>query len=405
MRYGKALINGFPPNEVSQLAVVAAQLQAEVRVAGEEFPPPIRLHIGEPSFSTPEHIRAAAVETFLSEQLTYGPAAGWPWLRELLAQKIARVNGYVVDPSEIAIAIGGTGASLAALLATVGEGDEVLIPDPCWPHYPMQLAVCGATPVPYALDPQNAWLPDIAQLERLVNKRTRLLLINSPGNPTGTVYSAEVVEDLLKFAKQHDLYLLSDESYDEITFEQDHVSPAHLLSHEDFEEGRTMCIYSFSKTYSMTGWRLGYIVAGAPLIKTVTTVLDACSSSVSTVVQKAAAAALTGPQTCVAEVREAYRQRRDFAVGMLKACGRYTYTPQGAFYLLINVGDKLASGYPVYQLAFDLLKRRNVAVAPGSAFGTVARKHVRISLAASELAIECGVRELCAFPGGGASFG
>jgi len=397
MKYGKALISEFPANEVSQLGAYAECLQAEAGAAGGGFPAALRLHIGEPDFSTPAHIRAAAVEAFSSEQLTYGPAAGWSWLRNLLAEKIARVNGYVVDPSEIAIAVGGTGAILAALLATVGVGDEVLIPDPCWPHYAMQLAVCGARAVGYPLDPAHGWLPDITRLEGLVTPRTRLLLINTPHNPTGTVLPPALILDLVEFARRHDLYLLSDESYDEIIFEGRHASPATLLSRREFEEGRIMCVYSFSKTYSMTGWRLGYIAAGARLIQTVVTVLDACSSSVSTVTQRAGAAALTGPQACVAEVREAYRRRRDVAVGWLKECGRYTYTPGGAFYLLVDVSDKLAPDYGVYQFAFDLLKQRNVAVAPGSAFGAVAREYVRISLGASEKDIERGVRELCAF--------
>jgi aspartate aminotransferase/aminotransferase len=397
MKVGKTLIHDLPRNEVTELEVYAGQLQAEASARGEVLPPAIRLHIGEPSFLTPEHIRSAAVDSFTREQLTYGPAAGWGWLRELLAQKIARANGYVVEPEHIAIAVGGTGAILAALLATVSEGDEVLIPDPCWPHYRLQLAVCGAAPVPYALDPQNGWVPDIAQLERLVTRRTRLLLINSPGNPTGAVYPARFVEDLLEFAQRHDLYIISDESYDEIIFEGNHVSPATLLSREEFEAGRCICVYSFSKTYAMTGWRLGYITAGKQLIQTITTVLDASSTNVSTVVQKAGAAALTGSQACVAEMRDAYQRRRDVALGVLKAYGRYTYTPCGAFYLLIDVGDQLDQTYSVYQFAFDLLLRHNVAVAPGSAFGVVARNHVRISLAASELDIERGVRELCAF--------
>lgn len=394
MKHGKVLISEFPPNEVSQLAAYAECMQEE---AGDRLPPPVRLHIGEPSFSTPAHIRAAAVEAFSREQLTYGPACGWHWLRNLLAHKIADVNGYVVDPSEIAIAVGGTGAILAALLATVGAGDEVLIPDPCWPHYGMQLAVCGATAVPYPLDPARAWLPDVARLETLVTARTKLLLINTPHNPTGTVVPPALIGALVDFAQRHDLYVLSDESYDEIIFEGRHVSPATLLSRREFEAGRIMCVYSFSKTYSMTGWRLGYITAGSRLIQTITTVLDACSSSVSTVVQRAGAAALTGPQECVAQVREAYRGRRDVAVGLLKEAGRFAYTPQGAFYVLVDVGDKLAPDYSVYQFAFDLIEARNVAVAPGSAFGAVARNHVRISLAASELEIAQGVRELCAF--------
>lgn len=398
---GKTMISNFPANEVTELAGYAQQLQAAARSGGEELPQAVRLHIGEPSFGTPEHIRSAAIASFTSGQLTYGPAAGWVWLRELLAHKLARVNCYEVEPDHIAVAIGGTGGILAALLALVGEGDEVLIPDPCWPHYAMQLAVCGARGVAYPLDPANGWQPDIAQMEKVVTSRTRMMIINSPGNPTGAVFPTPLLADLLEFAGRHDLVLLSDESYDEITFGQDHVSPAALLSRGEFESGRCICVYSFSKTYAMTGWRLGYIAGGRQLIKTITTVLDACSTNVSTAVQVAGAAALTGSQACVSEMREAYRRRRDVALNVLKECGRHVEPPQGAFYLMVDVSDKLAADYTVYQLAFDLLGRRNVAIAPGSAFGAVARKHVRISLAASEFDIERGVRELCAFSGSG----
>src|SRR5215472_5624996 len=219
MKLGKQHIHELPLNDITTLGIYAQQMQQEAEARGETLPPPVRLHIGEPSFRTPDHINQAAIQALHNEMLTYGPAAGWPWLREHLAAKIQRVNGYSVEPQHTAIAMGGTGAILAALMATVGVGDEVLIPDPHWPHYTMQLACCGATPVCYALDPLHEWLPDIAQLERLVTPQTRLLLINSPGNPTGAVYPAQLIEELLNFARLHDLYLLSDESYDEILFE------------------------------------------------------------------------------------------------------------------------------------------------------------------------------------------
>src|SRR6185312_12718343 len=236
---------------------------------GEILPPAVRLQIGEPSFRTPEHIRLAAIRSVECEPMTYGPAKGWPWLRELLAEKIERVNGYSVRPEHIAIAMGGTGALQVALMATVGIGDEVLIADPCWPLYFMQLSTCGAVGVPYPLDPQSEWLPDIAQLEKLVTERTRVLMINSPGNPTGAVFPPEIVSALLDFARRHDLYLLSDECYDEIVFEGKHLSPATLLSPEEFEAGRFIGIYTFSKTYAMTGWRIGYMVTGTRLMKTI----------------------------------------------------------------------------------------------------------------------------------------
>src|SRR6266705_854352 len=397
MKSGKSQIHNLPINDVTTLGAYAFELQQEAEARGEILLPAVRLHIGEPSFRTPEHIRLAAIDALHSEPLTYGPAAGWPWLRELIAEKVERVNGYHVGPQQVAIAMGGTGAIQSALIATVGVGDEVLIPDPHWPHYTMQLACCGASPVFYALDPQNAWLPDIAQLERLVTPRTRLLLINSPGNPTGAVFPAQLMADLLDFANRHDLYLLSDECYDEIVFEGKHVSPATMLTREEFNSGRVICIYTFSKSYAMTGWRIGYVVTGTPLMKTIIDVLNASNTNISALVQRAAEAALTGPQTCVAEMRNAYCRRRDLAMNLLKEYGRYSYTPHGAFYALIDVTGPTGAQRTGRQFALDLLQQRNVAVAPGSGFGEVSAPYVRISLAASADEIERGVREICAF--------
>ncbi|HKV02675.1 MAG TPA: pyridoxal phosphate-dependent aminotransferase, partial [Ktedonobacteraceae bacterium] len=379
------------------LGAYAQQLQFEAEARGEVLPPAIRLHIGEPSFVTPEHIRHAAIQAIETEQMTYGPATGWLWLRELLAEKIKRVDGYSVGPEHIAVAVGGTGAILASLTATVGVGDEVLISDPCWPMYFMQLASCGATGVPYPLDPKNEWLPDVTQLEKLVTSRTRLLIVNTPNNPTGAVYPPQLMHDLLNFARRHDLYLLSDECYDEIIFEGRHVSPATMLSREEFASGRCICIYSFSKTYAMTGWRLGYIVAGTELIKTITNVLNSSYTNVSTIQQRAGAAALTGSQECVTEMREAYRLRRNLAINLLKDFGRYTCTPHGTFFLLINVSNRMGQSRSGRKFALDLLRERNVAVASGNNFGSVAENYVRVSLAASEEDIERGVREICAF--------
>ncbi|MGB8348381.1 MAG: aminotransferase class I/II-fold pyridoxal phosphate-dependent enzyme [Ktedonobacteraceae bacterium] len=399
MKSGKPHIHDLPVNDITTLGGFAQRMEQEARARGVELPAPVRLQIGEPSFRTPEHIRRAAVASIESEMQTYGPPAGWPWLRELIAAKIARVNGYSVTPDNVAIAVGGTGAILSALTATVGPGDEVLMPDPHWPHYTMQLACCGATAVPYALDTHNGWLPDVQQLEQFVTPRTRMLIINSPGNPTGAVFPPELIADLLNFARRHDLYLLSDECYDEIIFEGQHVSPASLLSRDEFNDGRLIGIYTFSKTYAMTGWRIGYVVAGTAIMKTLTSVLDASYTNVSTAVQRAAAAALTGPQDCVSEMRETYRRRRDLAVNLLKAHDRYLYTPHGAFYILIDVTSPNGVARRGRQFGLDLLRERNVAVAPGSGFGNVAAHCVRVSLAADDDEIERGVRDICEFAG------
>ena len=395
MKVGKGSIHKLPVNDITTLGVLAQQLQLEAESSGNALPAAARLHIGEPSFRTPEHICLAAIEAIQNGQITYGPPAGWHWLRELLAEKIVRVNGYRVEPANTAIALGGTGAIMAALCAIVEPGDEVLIPDPCWPQYRLQAACFGAPVIPYPLDPQNEWLPDIAQLERLVTSRTRLLIINSPGNPTGAVFPSQLMADLVDFAYRHDLYILSDECYDELVFDGEHVSPAVLMNRNDFESGRVICVYTFSKTYAMTGWRIGYLAAGTGLVQTISTVLDASNTNISTIVQRAAAAALTGPQDCVTEMRAAYQKRRDLAVRLLKDYGRYVYTPHGAFYALINIANGNGEKSTGRQFMLDLLRERNVTVAAGSIFGSVAQNFVRISLATSEEEIKHGVREIC----------
>ncbi|HEU5380157.1 MAG TPA: aminotransferase class I/II-fold pyridoxal phosphate-dependent enzyme [Ktedonobacteraceae bacterium] len=397
MKTGKDRIYTLPTNDITNLGAFAQQAQHEAEARGICLPQPLRLHIGEPSFRTPEHITQAAIEGLRSEPLTYGPPVGWPWLRELLVEKIARVNGYRVRPENTAVTVGGTGAILSALLATVGPGDEVLIPDPHWPQYQMQLATCGATGMTYQLDPTNEWLPDLAQMERLVTPRTRMLIMNSPANPTGAVFPRQLVSELLNFARRHDLYLLSDECYDETLFEGEHTSPAALMTPEEFESGRCICVYTFSKTYAMTGWRIGYVVAGMELLKTISYVIDASYTNVSTIAQKAAVAALTGPQDCVREMCEAYKRRRNMAVNILRGYGRYFYTPHGAFYILVDARTRAGQPRSGRELARNLLRERNVTVAPGSGFGTIAENYVRVSLAGADQEIEQGLRELCAF--------
>jgi aspartate aminotransferase len=397
MKTGKPNIHNLPVNDITNLSVLAQQMVQEAQARGETLPPAARLHIGEPSFRTPEHIRQAAMESIAREPLTYAPAIGWPWLRELLAEKIARVNGYRVGPENVAIGMGGTGVIQATFTATLGPGDEALIPDPHWPHYSMQLAACGATRVPYALNAEQAWLPDIAQLEQLVTPRTKLLVINSPGNPTGAVFPASLMADLLDFARRHDLYLLSDECYDEIVFEGQHVSPATFLTRDEFNEGRVICIYTFSKSYAMTGWRIGYVATGAELLKTIVFVLDSATTNISTAVQRAAAAAMSGPQDCIAEMRNAYHHRRDLAVGLLKEHGRYVYTPHGAFYILVDITNPRYPDRHARQFSLDLLYEKNITVGPGSAFGPAADHYVRVSLSASDEEIARGVREVCLF--------
>ena len=204
-KVGRRVIHDLPVPHISSIGDYADRLAIEAKARGITLPPSLRLQIGEPDFRTPEHVRAAATASIADEAQTYGAVVGHAWLRELLADKIQRVNGYHVRPINTAIAPGGTGAIMASLLATVSVGDEVLYPDPCWPFYPIQIKISGATGVAYPLAADNGWLPDMQRLERLVTPRTRVLIINTPGNPTGVVFPRQVVQQLLAFAQRHNL--------------------------------------------------------------------------------------------------------------------------------------------------------------------------------------------------------
>jgi len=395
VKIGKQRIYDLPSNDVRILNIYAQQLR-ESQAASDNLFPLVNLLIGEPDFPTPEHIRHAAIEAIQHQSIGYGPAAGWPWLKDLIAAKIQQVNGYTVDTEHIAITMGGTGAVQAAFMAILREGDEVLVPDPAWPQYQLQLVCCAARAIYYPLKPTNHWYPDLVQLEQLVTPRTRMLIINSPANPSGVVFPPQLIANLLDFALRHDLYLLSDECYDEIIFEGEHVSPATFLSTKEFEDGRVICVYTFSKTYAMTGWRIGYMVASKELMKTMTHVLDSSYTNISKIVQCAAAAALTGPRTCVHEMRLSYQQRRDCAIALLKSLGHYSYTPQGAFYVLVDISNPLMPLQQAQVFAHALLQKYYVAVAPGTSFGSTALQWVRVSLTSPEQDIIRGLKSLCA---------
>jgi Aspartate/tyrosine/aromatic aminotransferase len=396
VKFGKPYLHAIPVPDIVYLGTYADRLQREAEARGESLPSPIRLQIGEPNFSTPDHIRQAAIESVGRETLTYGPAAGWPWLRELIADKVTRIDGYAVQPENVAVTLGGTGALITAMQATLEAGDEVLLADPCWPIYEPQLQVVGAVGVTYPLDPAHDWLPNLAELERRVTPRTKMLLINTPGNPTGAVFPRETIADLLDFARRHDLYLLSDECYDQLVFDGQHVSPASLLSPAEFESGRFIGVYTFSKSYAMTGWRIGYVVAGKQLLKTIVDVLNAALTNISLPIQRAAAAALTGTQDCVTTMRESYRYNRDLVMQLLREYQRYLYTPHGAFYTMINVRGPREERRG-RQFALDLIRDHNITVTPGVGFGSVSSDYVRVSLAASATDLARGVRTICEF--------
>jgi aspartate/methionine/tyrosine aminotransferase len=349
-------------------------------------PGTIRLDVGQPNFRTPDHIAEAGKRAIDEGYTFYTHTQGLIGLRERLVAKLQRINGYRVAPEQIACASGGVGAIAAAMAAILEPGDEVLLPDPGWPNYRMMPPWLGARSVFYPLLATGDFLPDLERMESLVSSRTRILVINSPGNPTGAVYPRSVVEQLADFAVRHDLWLISDECYDQIVFEGEAVSPASFLN-----DGRVISIYTFSKTYSMTGWRLGYGVGDSGVIDTMTKVLESNTSGPSTIAQKAAEAALDGSQECVAEMVAAYAHRRDLAVDLLEEAGLLVSIPHGAFYIMADVSK---AGLDARDFALRLVAERGVSVAPGTAFGKVGAGFVRISLASSDEDLREGISRL-----------
>ena len=352
-------------------------------------PPVIGLHVGEPSSPTPDHVRKAAADALERGETRYVPNAGITPLRNAISDKVARHNRISVSPDQVIVTAGGVQALHVALSATVRAGDEVLIPDPGWPNFAMAVQLLQGMPVRYRLRPEHSFLPDVAELDRLVTERTRAIMVNSPSNPLGAVLDADLGARLCRFADAHDLWLISDECYDAITFDVPHVSPA-VYDQQD----RVISCFSFSKTYAMTGLRVGYLVAPEAVAATAAKMQEPLISCVNAPAQYAALAALEGPQEIVEEMRRTYQQRRDAAARMLREAGMGFLLPDGAFYLWIDVRDR--SQGDVEEWALRLLREQRVAVAPGTAFGPGGQGWARLSLATKSDDLLEGVRRITA---------
>jgi aspartate/methionine/tyrosine aminotransferase len=354
-------------------------------------PDAIHLEVGEPGFPTPPHIVEAAARAAREGHTKYTPNAGIVPLREALAEKVARVNGYPAAPEQIVVGAGGVQVLHNVLLALTDPGDEILLPDPAWPDFVQMAHLLGTAPRYYHQTPETGFLPTVQELEELVTPRTRVLVVNSPSNPLGAVVPAELSAELVAFAERRGLWLVSDECYDQIAFDGTFASPMAVAP-----SPRIISAYSFSKVYAMTGWRVGYCVAPPEVAAILTRLQEPVVSCVNAPAQLAALAALTGPQEIVGEMRDAYRARRDAAVALLEAAGVPVLRPAGAFYLWIDVS---ASGRDSREFAFSLIAERGVAVAPGTAFGAAGQGFVRLSMASEQDVLLEGARRLVAHLG------
>ncbi|HEY3365337.1 MAG TPA: pyridoxal phosphate-dependent aminotransferase [Symbiobacteriaceae bacterium] len=353
-----------------------------------QVPDCIHLEVGEPNFLTPDHIVEAAIWAARNGFHKYTPNAGVPDLRRAIVAKMARYNGLTVQEDQVCVHPGAVTGITSTLLALLAPGDEVLMPGLSWPNGQMSVHLLHGVPVHYSLKAENGFLPDVAELDRLVTHRTKAILINTPGNPTGAVFPGPLIEEIVAFCRHHDLWLISDEIYEHIVFGATHVSPAQ------FAPERTITISGLSKAYAMTGWRLGYTVAPREVAAVIIKLQEPLISSTNSVTQQAGIAALNGPQDCVEEMRQAYQRRRDLALDVLREHGLYRYSPQGAFYVMVDVSAVSRDSMAV---AKAILKEQKVAVAPGEAFGRDGAGLVRVSLANSEENVREGMYRLCRF--------
>jgi aspartate aminotransferase len=338
----------------------------------------IHLEIGEPDFPTADHIVEAAVEALRAGQTHYVPAPGVPPLREALVEFLERNGRMRATPDRVIVTPGAKPIMFFTIMALCGEGDEVLYPDPSFPMYESITAFAGAAGVPIPLREGNEFRIDTAELERLVTDRTKLLIINSPHNPCGSALTREDCEAVAEIALRHDLTVLSDEVYWAIRYgDGPHASVLDVEGMAD----RTILLDGWSKTYAMTGWRLGFGVFPQALVEPVTRLVINSVSCTSAFSQYAAAAALQGPQDGVERMVEEFRRRRDVIVaGLNDIPGITCVEPQGAFYAFPNItGTGLTSG----ELAGRLLADAGVAALAGTAFGRYGEGFLRFSYANS----------------------
>ena len=349
----------------------------------------IHLEIGEPDFDTPANIREAAKRALDAGRTHYPPFPGIPELRAAIAADTALRRGFEPDPANVFVTVGGKGVMYYAILALVDPGAEVIVPDPGYPIYESVTRFVGGTAVPIPIRQENDFRLDTDELASLVTSRTKLIVINSPANPTGGVLTAEDLRRISEIAIERDLVVLSDEIYSRILYDgEEHTSIAALPGMAD----RTIVLDGFSKTYAMTGWRLGYGIVPGWLGHGFGRLLINSVSGATTFAQDGAVEALTGPQDAVDAMVEEFRARRDLVVDGLNAIpGVSCLRPRGAFYVFPEISG---TGVDGATLADMLLQETGVSVLAGTAFGGVGTSHIRLSYANSRENIAEALRRM-----------
>jgi len=348
----------------------------------------VHLEIGEPDFDTPAHISQAAMAALQAGATHYGPSAGLPELRAAIAEESTKRRGVKATPETVVVTPGGKPIMFFVILALVDPGDEVLYPNPGFPIYESMIRYIGGVPVPIRLLEEKQFALDVDQLVSRIGKKTRLIIINSPHNPTGGVIADDGLRAIADAAVKHGVPVLSDEIYSRILYDGEHKSIAALPGMQPL----AIVLDGFSKTYAMTGWRLGYGVMPAPFAQVVAKLQTNSTSCTATFTQKAGIAALTGDQASVDAMVAEFKRRRDVIVEGLRAIpGIQCVRPKGAFYVFPNI---FGTGYSARALADRLLDEAGVACLSGTAFGEFGEGHLRFSYANSLENIEEALRRI-----------
>ena len=391
MRYSEKALR-IAPSATLEISAKAAQLRSE----GFDV---VGFGAGEPDYDTPDYIKEAAHDAISSGKTKYTAAAGIKELREVVAARLKRRYGLEYDFKDIVISNGAKHSLFNAFQATVNRGDEVIIATPYWVTYPELVRMADGVPVFVECAESNNFEPRIEDLKAAITDKTKVILVTNPSNPCGCVYSRKSLEDIAAVAKEYDLHVIADEIYDELVYDGDFVSFPTLS--EDAKE-RTILVNGMSKTYAMTGWRIGYTASNGKAASVMSSYQSHASSNPNSIAQYASVAALNGPQDDLAEMVAEYKLRRDLIVDLINGIdGLSCRKPQGAFYALVNISavkGKSIDGETVEgSMSFCdlLLRNKYVAAVPGLPFG--ADDYIRLSYATSRDVIEEGCRRIAEF--------
>jgi aspartate aminotransferase len=365
----KPLANAIQRLKPSSTVAVTARAM-ELKRAGVDV---ISMAAGEPDFDTPQHIKDAAKAALDAGKTKYTPSLGVPELREAIAAKFKRENNLTYTPAQIQVTTGGKQALYNACFALINPGDEVIIPAPFWVTYPEQIRMFGGVPVFVETRAEDGYALELDALEAAITPRTKLIILNSPCNPSGVAYPDETIAGLMAIAERHDLWVLSDEMYEHITY-----TGKLPVSAATFNPERVVTVNGASKAYAMTGWRIGFAAAPQPVIKAMDAIQGQTTSNANTIAQWATIAAINNSNAYIEMARGAFRQRRDAIVAGLNKIGLTTPTPQGAFYVL---ADTTRIHQDENEAARIILEQAKVAVVPGTDFRAPGR--VRLSYACS----------------------